>query len=107
MMRYAPTLAVALIIAAAPLTARAEQSVDQKDRQFSQSAVTVKVGEAINFSNSDQVAHDISIRNPDGSKMMSKLERPGDQATITFDKPGDYKVQCLIHPKMKMTVTAQ
>ncbi len=106
MMRYALTFA-AMLIMAAPLTAQADQSVDQKDRQFSQPAVSVKVGEAVKFSNSDDVSHDISIRNPDGSKMMSKLEKPGDQTTITFDKPGDYKVQCLIHPKMKMTVTAQ
>ncbi len=106
MMRYVATFAAAVIIGA-PLMARAEQSVEQKDRQFSQPAVTVTVGEAVKFANDDDVSHDVSIRNPDGSKMMSKLEKPGDRTTITFDKPGDYKVQCLIHPKMKMTVTAQ
>ena len=87
--------------------ARADQSVDQKDKQFSQPAVTVNVGESIAFSNSDDVTHDVSIRNPDGSKMMSRMQRPGDTTKILFDKPGDYKVQCLIHPKMKMTVTAK
>ncbi len=98
-------LCAALVLA--PFAARAGQTVDQKDRQFSAPAVTVKAGEPVTFSNSDQVSHDVSIRNPDGSKMMSRLEKPGESTTITFDKLGDYKVQCLIHPKMKLVVTVQ
>ena len=105
-MRASPVI-VAGILIALPLAAQAGQTVDQKDKQFSQAVVTVKTGEAVNFSNSDEVSHDLSIRNPDGSKMMSRLERPGEQASVTFDKTGDYKVQCLIHPRMKMVVTVQ
>jgi plastocyanin len=100
---------VALLLAgiSGAVPARAEQVVDQKDKQFSQDAMTVKVGESVSFTNSDQVTHDLSIKNPDGSRLMSAMQKPGDQQSITFDKLGSYKVQCLIHPKMKMTVTAQ
>ncbi len=102
------TLALLLPLAlAAALPARADQSIDQKDKQFSQDAVTVKAGEAINFTNSDQVTHDLSVKNPDGSRMSSAMQKPGDATKVTFDKPGDYKVQCLIHPKMKLMVTVQ
>ncbi len=93
------------LVAASP--ARADQSIDQKDKQFSQEAVTVKSGEAVTFTNSDQVTHDLSVKNPDGSHMMSAMQKPGDAVKVTFDKPGDYKVQCLIHPKMKLMVTVQ
>ena len=98
-------LLLPLALVASP--ARADQSIDQKDKQFSQEAVTVKPGEAINFTNSDQVTHDLSVKNPDGSRMKSVMQKPGDASRITFDNAGDYKVQCLIHPKMKLTVTVQ
>jgi len=101
------TLQAALLLAlTAALPARAEQSVDQKDKAFSQDAVTVPVGESVTFTNSDQVTHDLSVKNPDGSRLMSTMQKPGEHSVVTFDKPGEYKVQCLIHPKMKMTVTA-
>ncbi len=99
-------LLLSLALVAAP-PARADQSIDQKDKQFSQDAVTVRPGEAINFTNSDQVTHDLSVKNPDGSRMKSVMQKPGDASKVTFDNPGDYKVQCLIHPKMKLTVTVQ
>jgi plastocyanin len=69
--------------------------------------VTVKAGESVSFTNSDQVSHDLSIKNPDGSRQSSTMQKPGDNLSVTFDKLGSYQVQCLIHPKMKMTVTAQ
>ena len=87
--------------------AKAEQVIDQKDKRFSQDAVTVKAGESVSFTNSDQVSHDLSVKNPDSSRLSSTMQKPGDKLSVTFDKLGSYQVQCLIHPKMKMTVTAQ
>ena len=106
MNKLLPCMLLPFALAAAS-SARADQSIDQKDKQFSQEAVTVKTGEAINFTNSDQVTHDLSVKNPDGSRMKSVMQKPGDASKVTFERPGDYKVQCLIHPKMKLTVTVQ
>ncbi len=107
MNKLLPCMLLLPLALAAASPARADQSVDQKDKQFSRDAVTVKPREAISFTNSDQVTHDLSVKKPDGSRMKSVMQKPGDASKITFDDPGDYKVQCLIHPKMKLTVTVQ
>ena len=103
---YAYSLALILAVIGAAF-AQAGQTVDQKDKQFSVESLNVKVGDVVTFTNSDQVSHDLSARYPDGSRMMSAMEKPGGTLPITFDKAGQYKVLCLIHPKMKMTVTAE
>ena len=102
----AAALLLALVIGSAALV-RAETVVDQKDKEFSQDNVTVKAGESVAFTNSDQVTHDLSMKNPDGSRLTSAMQKPGERMSVTFSQTGTYKVQCLIHPKMKMTVTAQ
>ena len=94
--------AVSIVLLAS--VAQADQHVDQKDKAFSSQSVDASVGEGVTFSNTDSVTHDLSIRNPDGSKMESVMERPGDTHTVRFDHPGQYHVDCIIHPKMKMTV---
>jgi plastocyanin len=106
-MTRALPVVVLLLAGITALPAKAEQVIDQKDKRFSQDAVTVKAGETVTFTNSDQVSHDVSVKNPDGSRQSSTMQKPGDKQSVTFDKPGSYQVQCLIHPKMKMTVTAQ
>jgi plastocyanin len=100
-------LAAALLLPAATLAAWAAQTVSQKDKQFATDTLTVKAGESVTFTNDDQVTHDITVTGPDGSTAPGVMEKPGDHATLTFAKPGEYKVWCLIHPKMKMTITAQ
>jgi plastocyanin len=100
-------LAAALLLGAATLGAWAGETVSQKNKQFFPDTLTVRAGEAVTFNNDDQVTHDITITRPDGSTDPGVMEKPGDHATITFDKPGEYQVQCLIHPKMKMTITAK
>jgi plastocyanin len=100
-------LLLALAGSLGTLPAARAETVDQKDKQFSQDAVTVKAGDAVQFTNSDQVAHDISVKGPDGSKLAGGMQKPGQAMSVTFPAPGEYKVMCLIHPKMKMTVTAK
>ena len=107
MNKLLPAMLLLPLALAVASPARADQSIDQKDKQSSKDTATVKPGEAISFTNDDQVTHDLSVKNPDGSHMMSAMQKPGDTTKVTFDKPGDYKVQCLIHPKMKLMVTVQ
>lgn len=96
--------AILFLVAIGTVLAQAQQIVDQKNKQFSQTTVTVKAGEAVTFTNSDDVTHDLSIKDPDDTKILGQMEHPGDHVTVTFDKIGEYQVMCLIHPKMKMTV---
>jgi len=35
------------------------------------------------------------------------LQKPGVPLSYTFDKVGDYKVRCNIHPSIKMPVTVK
>jgi plastocyanin len=107
MTRIRVTLILLAFVMAGVRPAVAQQSVDQKDKQFSQSTLTVKAGETVQFTNSDNVAHDPSAKSPDGSKLSSTLQKPGEHLSITFDKLGEYTVQCLIHPKMKLKITAE
>ncbi len=78
--------------------------VGQKDKQFSRDSITVKAGEAVAFSNDDTVTHDITVKQPDGTRRPGIVEAPGSTSEVTFDAAGTYEVRCLIHPKMKMSV---
>lgn len=81
--------------------------ITQADQTFSQAAVTLKAGDTIHFTNKDSVTHNIKILAADGDTDDKGLQKPGEVITQVFAKPGEYKVRCAIHPKMKMTVTVQ
>ena len=81
--------------------------ITQKDQTFSQPTVTIKAGDTIHYTNQDTVTHNIKILTADGDTDDKGLQKPGEVITEVFAKPGEYKVRCAIHPKMKMTVTVQ
>jgi plastocyanin len=102
---YATALLAALGMTTA--AAFADETITQKDKQFSQASVAIKQGDSVHFVNEDDVTHNIAIRQPDGSKKTSMIEKPGEQHVVKFDDKGDYEVNCLIHPKMKLKVSVQ
>jgi plastocyanin len=81
----------------------AEITVGQKNQHFSEETVSLKVGDTIHFVNDDNVAHNVMSSGAGGSKNAG-LQKAGDSTSIVYDKAGEYRVQCGIHPKMKMTV---
>lgn len=90
----------ALAIAAAGL---APAVVSQSNKMFSVANLQVKIGQKIIFKNDDNVPHNIySLVN--GSKIDAGLKKPGENAEISFDKSGNFRVGCAIHPKMKLDV---
>jgi plastocyanin len=100
--------AAVMALAAAGLAARAqagEVAVDQKDLMFTPDSVTIKAGDSVRFKDSDRIAHDITIVNPDGSSEDKGMDTYNVQILVPFSKPGVYHVRCRIHPTMKMTVT--
>ena len=98
-------LFLALVLPAG-LALCADIAVDQKDRKFSKTEVTVKPGDTLTFQNSDDVAHNVFSATP-GLEFEIHRQAPGEKSTITFQKEGAVEVRCSIHPRMKMTVTVK
>jgi YVTN family beta-propeller protein len=71
---------------------------------FGPQAVTVKVGDAITWSNDDGSPHTVTFR--DGSPGAKSLS-PGEAFTRMFDKAGTYDYFCSFHPYMTASVTVQ
>ena len=84
----------------------AEQLIDQKDKQFSKKSVKIKVGDTLEFRNSDPFAHNIFSLSDTKSFDLGSYPQ-GQSKKVTFDKPGKVEVECSIHPGMQMTVEVE
>lgn len=100
------TIAVLLIAAGAAVKA-AGITVDQSGQQFSEKSATLKPGESVIFANRDDVTHNINVIDDDDEATDLGLQKPGETLTHKFDKAGQFKVRCSIHPSMKMTVNVK
>jgi plastocyanin len=84
----------------------ATHTINQKDKTFSQSEITVKVGDSISFVNQDAVVHNVFSTTP-GMEFDLRTQQPGKESTVPFTKEGTCEVRCAIHPKMKLTVKVE
>ena len=89
-------------LSAIPLLA-ADHEITQQDRHFSQTEITIKVGDTISFKNDDEVTHNVFSVTP-GMEFDLHRQAPGASSTIPFNKVGDVEVDCSIHPRMKLLV---
>ncbi len=97
---------LALAMAASALAAGAsakEYEVTQKEKKFSQAAMTVKVGDVVNFKNDDTFAHNIFSLSDIKTFDLGSYPK-GQSKPVTFDKPGMVEIECAIHPDMKVVV---
>ncbi len=85
-----------------PLGAR-DFRVRQVDRQFSVETLDAAVGDAVEFFNDDKVVHNILSRSPVQPFDLG-AQKPGDVLRIRLSAAGEIKVECAIHPRMKMTI---
>jgi plastocyanin len=83
--------------------AAADRAITQKGKVFSESAVSVKKGQALTFVNDDNVNHNI-MSSSSGNEFNLGSQAPGVSTPVTFNKEGDVTVLCAIHPRMKMAV---
>ncbi len=73
---------------------------------FTQPSVTVKVGQAVLWTNDGNVDHTVTETAADS--IASPEIKPGQTYTLTFQTPGTYAYICSIHPdSMKGTVIVQ
>jgi plastocyanin len=85
-----------------PLLA-ADHEITQQGRHFSQTEITIKVGDTISFKNDDEVTHNVFSTTP-GMEFDLHRQAPGASSKIPFNKAGDAEVDCSIHPRMKLLV---
>ena len=97
--------AIALWALSTPAMA-AEHVVDQKDLSFSQTEMSIAVGDKIKFKNSDRTAHHIWTKD-NGVNISSQTLKTGEAYEVKFNTAGTYTVKCHIHPKMKLTVVVK
>ena len=83
-----------------------EHPVDQKNKEFSQTDITIKPGEKVVFNNSDTVTHNV-FSNSKVYPFHIKIQQPGSSSTVQFGNEGVTEVRCAIHPKMKLMVTVK
>lgn len=76
----------------------------QKERAFSVTSLTIKVGESVLFHNEDEVTHNVFSMSP-GIKFDIKTQKPGSTTTVPFATAGTGEVRCAIHPNMKLKLT--
>ena len=105
-MRVSKIIALGLLASSCfSLVASAAQiEVGQKDKTFTPDAITAAIGTTIRITNDDSTVHNVMITNPDASIHNTGIQKQNETVHITLDKPGEYRVRCGIHPKMKLTV---
>ena len=105
--RFSITIAILLgFVASVP--AATTITVIQKGLALSMASVSLTKGDRLNFTNDDDVIHNIHIFGPDGDASVDLgLQKPGKILSYKFDKAGAYRVRCNIHPSVKMAVTVK
>jgi plastocyanin len=87
---------------AAPAAAPATHVVmDQKNLAFVPAVLPVMRGTAVEFTNSDDVQHNVFSPSAIAGKFNLGTYGPGATRTITLEKPGDVRVLCNIHMEME------
>jgi plastocyanin len=106
-MRKTLLIAVLLVIGGAVAAHASMTAIVQSHQSFDRPALTIKAGDTIDFVNQDTVTHNIQIVDTSNNIKDEGLQKPGEKVTVTMSTPGQYKVRCAIHPKMRMTLVVQ
>lgn len=102
-----PRISAILLLSFAAAAARAaDHQVEQKGMAFTVTALKIKVGDNVDFKNSDTVNHNIFSVSDTKSFDLGSYPQ-GQSRRVSFDKPGTVEVECAIHPGMKMTITVE
>lgn len=100
---FALTAAALMATAFSSANARETHLVDQIDKQFSPTHLTIKAGDSVEFLNSDPIQHNVFSLSEGMSFDLGSYPQ-GESKTVTFSDPGTYDIECSIHPEMQMTI---
>src|SRR4029453_18907577 len=97
---------VTLLPASGPPPMPAEPAVlDQISKQFLPHTLLVRVGQPVEFRNSEDMPHNVSVtRRESGSEVFNVGTEPDQKYDHTFDRVGQFDVKCDIHEGMEATV---
>ena len=95
------------LITLAPPAAAADATISQTHKTFDPDLVTLHVGDVLHFENDDDVKHNIQVTDTQDVTQDLGLQKPGETVTQAFQAPGEYRVHCSIHPKMRLRVLVQ
>lgn len=81
--------------------------MDQLGKQFLPPLLVVRVGQPVEFRNSEDMPHNVYvIRSRVGTEIFNVSTDPYQKYTHTFERSGLYEVACDIHPGMLATIIA-
>lgn len=100
---YIGALAVVAGATTATIAHAKDFEVAQKDKKFSQKALTLNVGDSVSFKNEDPFVHNIFSLSDTKTFDLGTYPQ-GQSKKVTFDKPGTVEIECAIHPEMKLAV---
>ena len=97
---------VTLLPAAGALPAPAEPAVlDQYAKQFVPSVLVARVGQPVEFRNSEDMPHNVAVtRRGSGADVFNVGTEPHQKYVHTFDRVGQFDVKCDIHEGMEATL---
>jgi plastocyanin len=104
-LRFVSAAALTAVVLALPqIASAANTGVDIAGFAFAPRTVTVHVGDAVTWSNSDARSHTATA--DDGSFDTGTISK-GASKSVTFSTAGTFGYQCSIHPTMTATVVVQ
>lgn len=81
--------------------------MDQYAKRFVPDALYVRVGQLVEFRNSEDMPHNVIVaRRGSGAQVFNVGTEPQQKYVHTFDRVGQFDVSCDIHPGMQATVIA-
>ena len=101
-----PKNAIVTLLPAAGAPMPSEPAVlDQISKQFLPHTLIVRVGQPVEFRNSEDMPHNVSVtRRESGSEVFNVGTEPHQKYDHTFDRVGQFDVKCDIHEGMEATV---
>jgi plastocyanin len=81
--------------------------MDQYAKQFVPNLLYVRVGQPVEFRNSEDMPHNVTVlRRGTGAEVFNVGTEPQQKHVHTFDRVGQFDVTCDIHPGMEATLVA-
>ncbi len=92
---------------AQPVPSAGRSMMDQMNQTFIPGLLVVQTGQPVEFKNSEDVLHNVRVRNEDTKEAAFNVALPtGGTYEFTFKQPGFYDVGCDIHPGMSALIVA-
>jgi len=97
---------VTLLPAGAPLPMPDQPAVmDQYAKQFVPAVLITRVGQPVEFRNSEDMPHNVSVtRRESGAEVFTVGTEPHQKYVHTFERVGQFDVRCDIHEGMEATL---